>query len=129
MKPYQQLYPSNLFADETHNQILTFISLIRESDSLIPRIYLHGGCYQFYKILKSQYPSAILVINEEENHVCAHIDDVNYDIRGICTEEGFRPATPEQEEKCKTWGFSKNYYPSIECPHCEEPIDLEEDSY
>lgn len=106
-------------------QLLTLLTAIRESDTLMPHIYLNGGCYQLYKVLKAVYPTAVLVINEQENHVCANIDGVNYHILGVCNEEEFTEATPEQEERCKKWGFSKNYYPSVECPHCEEQISLE----
>lgn len=110
-----------------HREVQSIIQAIRSSDPFIETIYLNGGCYRFYLILKEIYPEAKLYINEDENHVSAYIRGAIYDITGLCNEH-MVPATQEQEKKCQAWGFSNKYQLATECPYCQEAIPIQEES-
>lgn len=101
---------------------LEFIEALRKTDKHIEHIYMNGGCYQFYKVLKKIYPSAEPYINEEKNHIATKIGDSFYDITGHARGL-FHPLINKDEiEMCKKWRFDKDYWLYKTCPHCDEKI-------
>ena len=58
------------------------IRTIRESHSDMQFMFTHGCCFEFYKILKSQWPQAEPYFSNREGHVYTKIDKEYYDIRG-----------------------------------------------
>lgn len=100
---------------------LDFINTLRESDRYIQNIYLSGGCYQLYLILKTIFPDATPYINAEKDHVVTKIDEQFYDITGIVTGS-FTHLTKDEVTMCETWSFARNYWLFRECPQCEEPV-------
>jgi arginyl-tRNA synthetase len=102
--------------------VLEFIDTLRQSDRYIESIYLQGGCYQFYKILKSLFPTASPYFNSKKDHVVTKIDDIYYDIRGIYEGEVI-PVKQEDLQELEGWSFSRTMALSLgECRHCEEPL-------
>lgn len=99
-----------------------FIQTIRETDVYIEKIYLNGGCYSFYKVLKVIFPTAIPLINHSKDHIITMIDDKGYDITGQ-VEGSYSMLTKEEILMCEKWSFSRNYWLHRECPNCEELID------
>lgn len=103
---------------------LMFIETLRNSDPYIQTIYTNGGCYAFYKVLKSIYPEAKPYINREKDHVVTVIDGASYDINGH-TEGQYAPLVDEVDiARCESWGFSKWRFIGEECPFCEEVLPL-----
>lgn len=102
---------------------INFINTLRDSDSYIKTIYLYGGCYQFFKVLKTVFPNAVPYINQEKNHVVTMIDGNYYDITGI-TNGKYQPLTKDDISRCEKWSFSRNYWLNKECPNCDEPIPV-----
>jgi len=105
---------------------IDFIRALWRSDRYIETIYLNGGCYQFYILLKTIYPTAEPYTSFDRNHIATKINNVLYDVTGdVDDSEWFEPLTKEQEEICKKWSFSKNNSLILaECPVCEEPITI-----
>ena len=99
----------------------TFIQAVRESDLYIKNIYLSGGCYQFFKILKTVFVESEPYINETKDHVVTKIRNEFYDITGVVKGK-FSPLEDEEIDMCEKWSFSKNYWLYRECPNCEEPV-------
>lgn len=99
------------------------IHAIRTSDAYISYIYLNGGCYQFHLVLKSLFPEATAHINATKDHIATQIGDVFYDITGQVTDT-FTPLTPDERRMCEAWSFSRNYWLSRDCPHCDEPVPI-----
>ena len=100
----------------------SIIAVIRNSDRYIETIYMKGGCYQFFKILKSLYPEALPLINVEKDHVVTRISGINYDITGI-VGGNYIEMTLDDIETAKGWSFSITRSLSIvECEVCEEQI-------
>ncbi len=97
------------------------ITSLRNTDIYIEKIYLNGGCYQFYLFLKSIYLDAAPYINAEKNHIATKIGEHLYDITGRVTEEMY-PLTARDEEDCKCWSFWKFNWLYKECPHCGEMV-------
>ena len=100
---------------------IDIINVMRNSDSYIEDIYLNGGCYQFYKILKTIFPGAQPYINERKDHIATLIDNNLYDITGK-VEGVFSELTKNEETNCEKWSFAENYWLYKECPHCEEYV-------
>ncbi len=61
-------------------EILNFIEQIRESHPNSVVIFTQGGCYDFYKILKEEYPEAEPYYDSD--HVITKIGENYYDITG-----------------------------------------------
>lgn len=61
-------------------EVLYFISLIRNSHELISKIFTNGSCLYFALILKNRFPSAQIYYNSD--HVITKISDRYYDITG-----------------------------------------------
>jgi hypothetical protein len=72
-----------------HRKIMALIATIRESHSMMPRIFQFGSCFNFYLILRQVYPEAEAYYNIE--HVITKIDDKFYDITGEVPSDGFAP--------------------------------------
>lgn len=62
------------------NQVESFIAAIRESVDNASHIYTHGGCYDFYLILKAKFKSAEAYYDSD--HVITKIGSKYYDING-----------------------------------------------
>lgn len=110
---------------------INFINTLRESDTYIPYIYLHGGCYQFYKVLKLLYPRKAVAYKvkttqlSDYDHILTKIDGKYYDITGEVQSDtyfGLERATRQEKEVFKTWSFAFNNWLYKECPNCGEPI-------
>ena len=110
-------------------KIEKFLKALRDSDFFIEHIYMNGGCYQLYKVIKSVFPDAEPYFSKELVHIAAMVDGKLYDIRGPIDEKtvgGFVLMTPEQCQEAESWSFAENndlYYG--ECPVCEEPIRID----
>ena len=99
------------------------IKALHDSDGYIKSIFLQGGCYQFYVLMKSIYPTARPLINSKKDHVIASIEGEFFDITGKVSGEGFYELTNDDYLLVKNWSFSRSSALSLgECPHCEEPI-------
>lgn len=102
--------------------MLFLINSIRETDQYIADIYLNGGCYQFYLMLKKFAPKCEARINKEKNHIVTYFKGQHFDITGI-VEGQFEPLNYLEIEMASKWSFAKNKALQIcECPACEEPI-------
>ena len=117
------------FTRKKRKRILTFIKAIREADGYMTDIFLNGGCYRFYLVLKSLYPSAQPRISKDGQHIVTLLYGELYDIRGFIAPEfrcNYRPLNEEEVVKAELWSFRRNYLLKIcDCPHCEEPIIYE----
>ncbi|MGL5262537.1 MAG: hypothetical protein ACRC9P_09155 [Bacteroides sp.] len=113
----------------TKEQIVAFIEALRNSDYYIKYIYTMGGCYQFYKILKTLDSRAMPYINRiEENHIVTRIGGYMYDIDGLVEKvEEYKPLPLDMLDRVEKWSFSRTQMLSVgECPFCEEPIPVVE---
>lgn len=64
-----------------------FIALLRASDPVFMKnLYLNGGCYHLFKILKAVFPDAECWWSPREQHVYTKIGKRFYDIRGARRE-------------------------------------------
>ncbi|GKW53638.1 hypothetical protein GBO14_04635 [Pseudoalteromonas shioyasakiensis] len=72
--------------------------------------------------LKSIYPNATPLIDEDKGHIVTLIDGTMYDITGKVNGQ-FQPLSNEDIKLAETWSFAENKYISLgECPNCEEPL-------
>ena len=107
--------------------ILDFIDTLRNSDEYIRTIYTHGGCYQFYLVLRKFFPSCRPYINKTKNHVVALYEGVYYDIDGANLEGEYFAMTEEDYDIAKQWSFSKNTWLTLgDCPSCGEQLIVNE---
>ena len=97
------------------------IKALRDTDGYIEKIYLNGGCYQFYKFLKAVYPKAEPYITQDKQHVVSKIGSRFYDITGK-TDGAFSPMTDKDIEMCEGWSFSRRNWLYRECPNCGEYV-------
>lgn len=116
------------------NDVMKFITLLRESDRFIKQIYSQGSCYQFYRILKYLFPKAkpyvVGFYNHQLNkevmeHIVTEIDSVLYDINGVFNIKDFdrtrkftfmRALEKKDLEEVEKWSFGERHY----IPDCEE---------
>lgn len=98
------------------------IKALSETDEYIKYIYLNGGCYKFYKFLKSVFPEAEPYFNVDEDHVVSKIGRCYYDITGEVEGE-YLPLSKQDIEKCERWSFSRYNWLYKECPACGEPVN------
>lgn len=92
-----------LYVLSDHEMILNYISVIRNSFIGSEEVYCYGSCYQFYKILKYQFPSANAYY--DMNHIITEIGGKYYDITG---EVNGASHTPFESYPNST--VYKNYY-------------------
>ena len=118
--------------DKMETKILDFIDTLRNADYFVKHIFLNGGCYQFYKIVKSVFPEARPYIKgyPECAHVVAVIGNNCYDINGrydgTPEEHGFVLMSEELQKEAEGWSFAANndlYYG--ECEVCGEPVRID----
>lgn len=98
-----------------------FINALRNTDPYIEKIYLNGGCYQFYKLLKAVYPSAKPYITQDKQHIVTKIGLNFYDITGQVSGR-FSPLNSTDAEMCETWSFARCNWLYKECPNCGEYV-------
>lgn len=111
-----------MFDDQIDKDLLGVIDALRSADRYIEIIFTEGGCYQFFKFIKTMRPEAEPVINLDKNHIGAKINGVVYDINGIVGWE-HKPLSIKMESIAKGWSFSKKAMIQLgECPNCEEPL-------
>lgn len=115
---------------KTINDLCLIIQSIRESDYYIEHIYMRGGCYKFYLILKSIYPDAEPFIHQDKDHIVTKLSGKLFDIRGIIEDKFeclYSPLYEKDVETVKTWSFSRTQALQLrECPNCGEPIIYED---
>lgn len=100
---------------------INFINTLRESDKVLETVYMNGGCYQFYEVLKSIFPQAKPYLTTERDHVITEIDGKFYDIRGYSHEKANPLISKWDITMCQQWGFSKWKYLTENCSWCGEP--------
>lgn len=91
-----------------HDEILNFISIIRDSHPDMVNIFTLGSCWDFYLILKDRFPSSIPYY--EIGHIITKIEDRFYDITGeiIESENKYLPffgfyVEVSEKRVLKTW--------------------------
>lgn len=97
------------------------IKALRETDGYIEKIFLNGGCYQFYRFLKTVYPKAEPYLSQDKQHIVTKIGSSFYDITGRVNGE-FRPLSADDIKLCEKWSFSKRNWLYRECPNCGEYV-------
>lgn len=65
------------------SKVVALITTIRNSHPDMEELYLFGQCYNFFLILRSQFPEAIPYYDTMEGHVYTKIGKYWYDIRGV----------------------------------------------
>ena len=105
------------------------LKAIRESSIFQEHIFMNGGCYQLYQILKAIFPEANPYIAGYPGcaHIATLINGKLYDIGGCYNSMiNFIPLSAEIEEKAREWRFeamNELYYG--ECEVCGEPIKID----
>ena len=98
---------------------IEFIKALAETDIYIEMIYMQGGCYQFYRLLKTLYPQAVPYLvkyddkSSQFDHVITEIDGRFYDITGEVTPNQYKECRKLTKDDLKTvekWSFSKKYF-------------------
>ena len=75
---------------DRENNILSFISAVKEAHSLMSNIFTEGSCFNFYMILKQVYSDAVPYYNGD--HVITNIGRRFYDINGVVKDvEAYEP--------------------------------------
>ena len=105
------------------------IENLRNTDAYISTIFLNGGCWKFYKFLKSLYPQSIPYKVGEQgghfDHIITKIGTRYYDITGMVKPIDYPECEEVKEEEFpefEKWGFAKNNLLYKRCPHCGEEI-------
>ncbi|HPF83550.1 MAG TPA: hypothetical protein PLV83_05260 [Bacilli bacterium] len=58
--------------------------------------FLHGGCYELYKIIKNYFPDVICMVSKDLLHCASKYKGIIYDSTGIITDvDNYREATLE----------------------------------
>lgn len=84
--------------------ILKFIAAVRNAlhDSI--KHYTQGNCYGFAKLLRHQYPEAVIWYDRVEGHVYTRIGSAWYDIRGVHHKRGNkRPLNHREGHRPHRW--------------------------
>ena len=107
---------------QTHEDLLQFIRLLRETDRYIETIYLNGACYRFHLLLNQFLEGARPKITRDKKHIVTYWNGKHFDITGEVTHTFLQP-TPSEIRVAEAWSFHKTKALQIgECPYCEEPI-------
>lgn len=109
---------------------LEFINTLRNSDDYIKIIYLNGGCYNLFKILKLLYPNAIAYkvkvtdYDDFYSHIVTRIGENYYDINGIVNTEYYdrRKVDKNDLNEIANWRFSKTRRLFKLCENCFEEV-------
>jgi len=103
---------------------LLIIDSLRASDPYIKTIFTQGSCYKFHLFLKTIFPDAMAVCNENCDHIGSLIEGTVYDINGI-VDWGYRAIYDDELAEIEGWSFCKNQWLNIgDCPSCGEPIPV-----
>ena len=92
--------------EKTHGCVLRILEALRGASSLITYIYLNGGCYKLYELLKIHFPDAVAWYDGIDGHVYTEISGRYYDIVGEHRkkEHWYKLSTePEIERQAKMW--------------------------
>ena len=100
-----------------------FIETLNRTDEYISIIFLNGGCYQFYKVLKSLYPSAKPYINLSNNHIITKIGNEYFDISGKVDGSTFKELQENQIKYAEQWSFCKTNWLGKVCENCGEMME------
>jgi len=100
----------------------SLIKALRETDDYIEKIYLNGGCYQFYKFLKAVYPKAVPYLSQDKQHVVTKICSCFYDITGRVSGRFHILMEMSDIKMCEKWSFCKNNWLFRDCPNCGEYV-------
>ena len=66
--------------------ILNFLKELRDSATIVYKIYTDGSCFRLYSILKCLYPKAIAYWSDRDNHCIVKIGNRYFDIGGEVNE-------------------------------------------
>lgn len=66
--------------NDKHEQVLSLIEEISNSNPIMEDIFLNGRCFNLYRILAVVFPEALAYY--DLNHIITKIDDRYYDITG-----------------------------------------------
>lgn len=87
------------------SKINNFISILRESHPDIEKIFMNGGCYEFYRLLRCI--ESTIEPWGTDNHVFGRLGDILIDIRGfhdIKSQSGYPLINePRILESAKSW--------------------------
>lgn len=105
--------------------ILQFIDELRNTDMYIHHIYTKGGCYRFHILLSKMYKNCTPYTNG--NHIITRYKGKYYDINGeVYNQDGFRKLSSMEKPQVEKWSFHMNNLLVLkDCPHCDEPIIME----
>lgn len=112
------------------NNVLEFINALRNSDDYIRDIYMNGGCYNLFKVLKVLYPSAVAFkvkicnTDKKHNHIVTRINNNFYDIEGIADDKYFDKVIVKEKDikEISQWRFSKTKCLFKRCNNCGEEV-------
>lgn len=91
-----------------HRRILNIIEAIRDSYEPLSKVYTEGGCYMFFKILKSIFPEAELWTDQD--HAITKIGKYFYDINGVVYQhKEYEPISSYSKRYTKIV-LKRNYY-------------------
>ncbi|TVO70899.1 hypothetical protein FHP88_15710 [Sedimenticola selenatireducens] len=95
---------------QQHFKILQVISAIRQSYREAVIVYLNGGCYQFFLILKAIFPDAKPFYDGIEGHVVTKIGSRFYDITGEIKKTHAYPLSnePRIARSAHRWKYSSD---------------------
>lgn len=71
-----------------NNPVEHLCHAIKNSFENAEYVYRNGGCFEFYKILRSVFKDAEPFYNWDEGHVYTRIDGKFYDVRGLRAHGG-----------------------------------------
>ena len=102
--------------------IKEFIDELRSTDRYIHHIYTKGGCYKFHLLLSKMYKGCTPYTNG--NHIITRYKGKYYDIYGeVDSQDGFRKLSNMERPQVEKWSFHMNNLLVLkDCPHCDEPI-------
>lgn len=108
--------------------ILSFIDELRNTDRYIHHIYSKGGCYKFHILLSKMYKNCIPYTNG--CHIITKYKGKYYDIYGeVNNQDGFRKLLDSDKPRVEKWSFHMHNLLVLEdCPHCNEPIIIKNNS-
>jgi len=66
----------------TKDRVLLVLDTLRKASPFMVSIYLYGGCFQLYKLLKIYFPMARPLYDQIIGHVYTEIEGRCYDIEG-----------------------------------------------
>ena len=92
--------------EKIHDLVLRTLEALRGASSLNTYIYLNGGCYKLYELLKIHFPDAVAWYDGVEGHIYTEIEGRFYDIEGEHDKKAhwYELSTePDIEKAAKMW--------------------------